>query len=377
MKGDERGRKGMKGIKIICRRILFILARDLEMSDSETGIRIGLIDGKFMDGREHKKKVMKGIKDFLSPRRDWKRAPKLVVVQVGNDPASTIYIKHKMRACLEVGIDFEKKEYDIDISEDKLISEIVGLNEDDGIDGYIIQLPLPANINVDRVVENVDPNKDIDCFHPENVGRLLCGSGGGGMGGGGEGGVRFEPPTPRGIVHLLREYGVEMRGKRVVIIGKSRIVGTPLSLMLSNEVTCGATVVLCDKWTEGIDSVTRAADVLVVCAGVRELIRRGTQIKKDAVLVDVGIHRVEVQEGGKRRIVGDIAKSSEIIDKCSMMSPSPGGCGCLTVAYLCLNLVKAFVNLHREGVDREGVDREGVDGKSGRVFCKDSDIIRL
>lgn len=352
---------------------------------------IGLVDGKFMNGREHKKQIMKSIKKFISSRRDWKRAPKMVVVQVGEDPASTIYINHKMKACVELGIDFEKKTFDEGIGEDTLVSEIVSLNKDTGVDGYIVQLPLPANINVDRIVENVDPSKDIDCFHPENVGRLLCGSGGESGDesrdesrdeSGGGSGIRFEPPTPRGIVHLLTEYGVEMRGKKVVIIGKSRIVGTPLGLMLSNEANFGATVIMCDKWTEGIDNITREADVVVACAGVRELIRRETQIKKGCVLIDVGIHRVEVVvddgNGGeivKKRIVGDISKSSEIVEKCSVMSPSPGGCGCLTVAYLCLNLVKAYVNLGEgEGCESKGCESEG--RKSGiRGFCRDRDVL--
>lgn len=311
---------------------------------------IGLIDDKFMNGKAHKAFLMERMKKFLDGKSDADRKPKMVVIQVGDDGASTVYIKHKMKACVELGIEFEKMSFDDNVSEEKLISNLIDLNERDDVHGYIVQLPLPKHIDVERVVMTVDPAKDIDCFHPENVGRLLSSV------------VRFEPPTPRGIVHLLKEYGVEMRGKKVVIIGKSRIVGTPLALMLSMETGIGATVTLCDKWTEGIDKITRDADVLVVCAGVRELVRRGTQIKEGAVLIDVGIHRVEYMNDEnvmKRRIVGDIAKSEEIVGKCLMMSPSPGGCGCLTVAYLCLNLIKAFMNSE--------------DG--GDTICKDEDIL--
>lgn len=314
-----------------------------------------------MDGRGEKKRLMERMKKFISEKGI---RPNMVVVQVGDDPASSVYIKHKMKACQELGIGFMKVEFGKDVSEKELIDRLVKLNLDDDVHGYIVQLPLPPHINVENVVSVVDPRKDIDCFHPENVGRLL-----------GEN-VRFEPPTPRGIVHLLREYGVNVRGKRVVIVGKSRIVGTPLGLMLSNEKTMGGTVILCDKWTERADEITRVADVLIVCAGVRELIIRREQIKEGAVLIDVGIHRVEVggegESGGsggsggnrKTRIVGDIAKSSEIVDKCSMMSPSPGGCGCLTVAYLCVNVVKAYMNLV-----------EGCDGGRGGGFCSDEQIL--
>lgn len=323
------------------------------MSGSNSdNFEVDLVDGKFMDGREHKKRLMAAMGSFIKDRGI---KPNMVVVQVGDDPASSVYIKHKMRACQELGIGFMKVEFGSDVSEKELIDRLLKLNADDDVHGYIVQLPLPAHINVENVVGVVDARKDIDCFHPENVGRLL-----------GEN-VRFEPPTPRGIVHLLKGYGVDVRGKRVVIVGKSRIVGTPLGLMLSNEATMGGTVVLCDKWTERADSVTREADVLVVCAGVRELVRREAQIKKGAVLIDVGIHRVEVvgNDGvSKRRIVGDIAKSEEIVGRCSMMSPSPGGCGCLTVAYLCLNVVKAYMNLV-----------EGGDGSKGVGFCKDEKIL--
>ncbi len=329
---------------------------------NEDNINIDLIDGKFMDGKAHKTFLMKRMKKFLTGLTKKTRftqvmKPKMVVVQVGDDGASTVYIKHKMRACAELGIEFEKMSFGNDVSEDKLISSLIGLNERVDVHGYIVQLPLPKHINVEKIVMTVDPAKDIDCFHPENVGRLLSSV------------VRFDPPTPRGIVHLLKEYGVEMRGKNVVIIGKSRIVGTPLALMLSMETGIGATVTLCDKWTEELDKISRGADVLIACAGVRELVRRETQIKKGCVLIDVGIHRVEVvNDDGvvKRRIVGDIAKNDGIVAKCKMMSPSPGGCGCLTVAYLCLNLIKAYVNT------------VGGNEKYGEsVFCKDKDILHV
>lgn len=340
----------------------------MNSSISDNKCNIGVEKGqmnKFMDGRMHKSLLMDSMKAFLKKKNC---KPNMVVVQVGLDIASSIYIKHKMKACQELGIGFHHLCFEENISEQRLVHELVLLNENKDVHGYIVQLPLPQHINVEKIVMTVDPNKDIDCFHPENVGRLLSNV------------VRFAPPTPLGIIHLLKKYGVDLRGKHIVIIGKSRIVGTPLALMLSNEVSNGATVTMCDKWTEGIDEYTRNADVLIVSAGVRELIKREAQIAKDAVLIDVGIHRVFIDENGegnregnreenrqKSKIVGDIAKTDEIIQKCGMMSPSPGGCGCLTVAYLCVNVIKAYMNQN----DMTDMIRTGkTDG-----FCQDSDII--
>lgn len=293
---------------------------------------------KYMDGKKHKALLINEMKEMIV-KNDIR--PKMVVIQVGNDNASSVYIKHKIKACDEIGIVCEYMLFDELMSENELLNVIDKLNKNSDVNGYIVQLPLPKHINVENVVTAVDPNKDIDCFHPENVGRLLSNH------------VRFEPPTPKGIVHLLNAYNIPLKGKNVVIIGKSRIVGTPLALMLSKEIggdggdggVC-ATVTLCDKWTENLDKKTREADVLIVCAGVKELIKRSSQIKENAVLIDVGIHRVKIEydDGSfKNKIVGDIAKTDDIVDKCKIMSPSPGGCGCLTVAYLCMNVINACI----------------------------------
>jgi len=288
-------------------------------------------------------KLMKGIvcKNILFDNlytfiNENKLKPNMTIVQIGSNNASSIYIKHKMTACEKLGIECNHLYFD-SITENKLIEEVQKLNDNNSIHGYIIQLPLPEYINIDKILPFIDPSKDIDCFHPENVGKLLNYNN-----------IILYPPTPIGIIHLLQQNNIQMRGKHIVIIGKGRIVGTPLSLLLSDEIKVGATVTLCDKWTNNIDNITSEADILIVCAGVKRLIKNSGQIKKDCILVDVGIHQEMID--GKRKIVGDIDMNDNIMTKCRMIAPSPGGCGCLTVIFLCINVVNAYC--HKKNIKK-------------------------
>lgn len=283
--------------------------------------------GKLMKGSIYKNILFDKLETFID---NIGHNIGMSIIQVGNNPASSIYIRHKVKMCEKLGIKCNHLQYE-SITQDGLINEIKKLNEDDTVSGYIIQLPLPDHINVDKILPFIDPSKDIDCFHPENVGKLLNYNN-----------IVLFPPTPIGIVHLLKHNKVNLRGKHIVIIGKGRIVGTPLSLLLSDEVKIGATVTICDKWTENIDNITSKADILIVCAGVKKLIKRAEQIKEDCVLVDVGIHQEIID--GKKKIMGDIDLNHDILDKCKLIAPSPGGCGCLTVIFLCINAVNAYCN---------------------------------
>ncbi len=197
---------------------------------------------KLMKGAECKNILFGKLESFINKN---KLIPSMTIVQIGNNNASSIYIKHKIKACEKLGINCNHLHFD-SITENELIKEIKKLNDNKSINGYIIQLPLPENINIETILPFIDPLKDIDCFHPENVGKLLNFNN-----------IILYPPTPIGIIHLLQHNNIEMRGKHIVIIGKGRIVGTPLSLLLSDEINIGATITLCDKWTNNIDDITK------------------------------------------------------------------------------------------------------------------------
>jgi methylenetetrahydrofolate dehydrogenase (NADP+) / methenyltetrahydrofolate cyclohydrolase len=289
---------------------------------------MGSIDNnsyKFMKGNECKNILFNKLKTFIDKHE---HNICMSIIQIGNNAASSIYIKHKIKACEKLGITCNHIHYEF-INENDLINNIIKLNNDDNVHGYIIQLPLPDHININNILAVIDPSKDIDCFHPENVGKLLNFDN-----------ILLYPPTPIGIIYLLKHYNIELKGKHIVIIGKGRIVGTPLCLLLSDENKIGATVTMCDKWTENINDITNKADILIVCAGVKKLINNEEQIKKNCVLVDVGIHQIIID--GKKKIIGDIDMNEGIVNKCNMISPSPGGCGCLTIIFLCINVVNAF-----------------------------------
>ncbi|NAW53795.1 bifunctional methylenetetrahydrofolate dehydrogenase/methenyltetrahydrofolate cyclohydrolase FolD [Vibrio sp. V41_P2S12T139] len=254
------------------------------------------------------------------------RAPGLAVVLVGEDPASQVYVGSKRRACEEVG--FVSKSFDLPASssEEELLALIDELNNDDEIDGILVQLPLPAGINTTHVLERIHPEKDVDGFHPYNVGRLAQRI------------PKLRSCTPKGIITLLERYNIELRGKHAVVVGASNIVGRPMTLEL---LLAGCTTTTCHRFTKDLESHVRQADVVVVAVGKPNFIP-GEWIKKGAVVVDVGINRLD---SGK--LVGDV-EYDKARESASFITPVPGGVGPMTVASLIENTMLACEQFHTD-----------------------------
>ncbi len=258
-------------------------------------------------------------------RRETGRAPGLDVVLVGDDPASHVYTRNKEKAANECGIRGELHTLPADISEEALLKLIGELNARDDVDGILVQLPLPKAIRSDRVLDAVSPAKDVDGFHPVNAGLLASGR------------PRLVPCTPLGCMRLLELAKVDLKGANAVVVGRSNIVGKPVAQLL---LAANATVTIAHSRTRDLPSVCRAADVLIAAVGVPEMVR-GSWIKPGAVVIDVGINRVDDgSNGGKGRLVGDVA-FAEAIEVAGAITPVPGGVGPLTIAYLLKNTVIA------------------------------------
>ncbi|TBH21897.1 bifunctional 5,10-methylenetetrahydrofolate dehydrogenase/5,10-methenyltetrahydrofolate cyclohydrolase [Thermus thermamylovorans] len=253
--------------------------------------------------------------------------PSLRVIRLGEDPASVAYVRLKDKKARELGLLSQVEVYPEDTPEEVLLARIGELNQDPGVDGILVQLPLPRHIRSERVLEAISPLKDVDGFHPVNVGRLWSG---------GEG---LFPCTPLGILRLLRHYGVALRGKEVVVLGRSNIVGRPLAGLLLRE---DATVTVAHSRTQGLPEVARRAEVLVVAVGRPHLVRRDW-VRPGAVVVDVGVNRVE------GRLLGDV--HPEVAEVAGALTPVPGGVGPMTVAMLMANTVRAAL-LRRHGPPR-------------------------
>ena len=245
--------------------------------------------------------------------------PSLATVLVGEDPASEIYVRMKGNACHELGMHSVKHALPAETTEAELLTLVERLNSDPAIHGILVQLPLPKQVNTDTILEAISPAKDVDGFHPCNVGRLVVGK------------PTFQPCTPRGVMVMLREAGVELAGKEVVVVGRSNIVGKPVALLCLQQ---HATVTICHSRTRDLPSKVRAADVLIAAVGVPEMIK-GEWIKEGAVVVDVGINRV----GGKT-LVGDV-EFAEASRRASAITPVPGGVGPMTITMLLHNTLEA------------------------------------
>lgn len=252
--------------------------------------------------------------------------PHLAVIQVGTDPASSVYIKHKERACKRANFQFTHIHLPNTTTTEQLIQKVEQLNNSPTITGYIVQVPLPPHIDLPQIISHIDPYKDVDCFHPENVGLMAKGY------------PRYYPATPYGVIKLLRQYEIPIQGKWVTIVGKSDIVGKPLQLMLSNEFKYAATTISCDRYTHDLKELTKIADILIVAAGLPNLIKDETWIKPGAVVVDVGINRVGTTKEGRAILRGDV-NFDAIKEHCSYITPVPGGVGPMTVATLIYNVM--------------------------------------
>ncbi len=259
-----------------------------------------------------------------------KRVPHLAAILVGENGASKTYVSNKIKACKEVGFQSTIINLDENVSQHVLINEIEKLNNNSSIDGILVQLPLPQQINEQDIVKSIHPSKDVDGFHPLNTGKLLTGN------------PDFIPATPLGIVLMLSHYNIETSGKKVVVIGRSNIVGRPISILLSQPGKNGdATLTVCHSRTNNIEQICLEADIVIAAVGIPNFIK-GNMIKNGAVVIDVGITRVpDTSKKLGYSIKGDVA-FDEVFEKCSYITPVPGGVGLMTIAALMKNTLHAY-----------------------------------
>ena len=259
------------------------------------------------------------------------KRPHLAAILVGEDGASQTYVGHKEKACALVGFKSTILRLAADVSQEKLLEEIAKINADKDIDGLIVQLPLPKHIDEQKVIEAIDPKKDVDGFHPVNVGRMVLGL------------PSFISATPYGIMELLTRYNIETAGKHCVIIGRSNIVGRPLANLLSQKSNPGdCTVTICHSRTKNLKEHTLMADIIIAALGVPEFLK-GDMVKDGAVVIDVGITRMKADTKTGFRLVGDVL-FSEVSHKSSFITPVPGGVGPMTIVSLLKNTLKASGN---------------------------------
>ncbi|WP_299757321.1 tetrahydrofolate dehydrogenase/cyclohydrolase catalytic domain-containing protein [uncultured Pontibacter sp.] len=257
------------------------------------------------------------------------KTPHLAAVLVGNDGGSVTYVNNKVLTCERIGFGSSLIRYEDTVTEEELLNKIKELNEDEGVDGFIVQLPLPKHINSNKVIEAIDPKKDVDGFHPTNVGRMVAGL------------PAYLPATPAGILELLKRYNIETLGKHCVVIGRSNIVGTPMSILMSKCSYPGeSTVTICHRNTVNLAHHTRQADILIVAVGKPGLVT-ADMVKEGAVVIDVGTTRVpDASRKSGFRLRGDV-DFENVAEKCSYITPVPGGVGPLTIAMLMMNTLKA------------------------------------
>lgn len=260
------------------------------------------------------------------------RRPCLAAILVGHDGGSETYVANKIKACAECGFESKLIRFEDDVTEAELLAEIKRLNEDDTVDGFIVQMPLPRHIDEQRVIEAVDPRKDVDGFHPINVGRLSIGL------------PCFKSATPAGIIELLRHYNIETDGRHVVVIGRSNIVGKPMAALLMQKGYPGnATVTVCHSATKNLADITRQADIIIAALG-RPGFVTAEMVKEGATIIDVGTTRVpDSSRKSGFRLSGDV-DFENVAPKCSFITPVPGGVGPMTICSLMINTLQAATN---------------------------------
>lgn len=275
-----------------------------------------------LDGKKTSEKIIRDISEQVEKLC---RKPCMKIILVGNSPASEIYVKHKLKASEKAHIDAELVRFDESVTENEIINMIDKFNQDRTIDGMIVQLPLPKHIDVDQVMNAISPEKDIDGFHPTNFGKMSLGL------------DSFRPATPYGITKLLEEYKIETKGKHCVVVGRSNIVGKPISIMLANDFSignCTVTLTHIETPPELLKKQCKMADIVVVAVGIPNFIK-ADMIKKDAIVIDVGINKVD------DRLCGDV-DFEPVSKKSSWITPVPGGVGPMTIAALLLNTLKSY-----------------------------------
>lgn len=284
-----------------------------------------LIDGKKIS-QQLQEEISAEVKKILAKGG---KQPHLAAILVGDDPASQSYVNNKVRTCEKVGFKSTLIKFEAYISEQKLLNKIEELNNDDDIDGYIVQLPLPRHISEQKIIEAIKPSKDVDGFHPINVGRLVLNL------------PTYVSATPYGIVQLLERYKIETEGKHCVVIGRSHIVGSPMSILMArNTNLANCTVTLCHSRTQNLKEFTLNADIIIAAIGKPNFVT-ADMVKDGAVVIDVGINRVDDNtKPSGYKLVGDV-KFDEVAPKCSYITPVPGGVGPMTIASLIKNTLLA------------------------------------
>ena len=284
---------------------------------------------ELLDGKIVAEKMKAELKLEAAKLIDAGTDPHLAAIIVGDDPASHTYVNNKEKSCKEVGIISSVYRQSASITEAELLTMIDFINNDPEVHGLIVQLPLPAHINPDKVLQKINPAKDVDGFHPVNIGRMVQGL------------PAYISATPFGIMKLLEHYKVETEGKHCVVLGRSNIVGTPISILMSRKANPGnATVTLCHSKSHDLAEITRQADILIAAIGQLEFVK-ADMVKKGAVVIDVGMHRVPSDETKSGfRLKGDV-DFNEVSRKASMITPVPGGVGLMTIVSLLHNTIKA------------------------------------
>ena len=276
---------------------------------------------KILDGKLVSQRIKNELKEKVADMKEKGVSVGLAVVIVGDDPASRIYVNSKKKACEEIGIYSEEHALPKATSEQELLALVDKLNHDDKIDGILVQLPLPSHIDEKKIINAIDPKKDVDAFHPVNVGKIMIGD------------FDFLPCTPAGVMELIAESGIEISGKNCVVIGRSNIVGKPQAMLLLHK---NGTVTICHSKTKNLKEKTKQADILIAAVGKPNFIT-GDMIKEGAVVIDVGINRI-----AEKKLVGDVDfESAEKV--AGAITPVPGGVGPMTIAMLMKNTVKAAI----------------------------------
>lgn len=273
-----------------------------------------------IDGKAISLQIKDELRDKVTFMKSQGKEVTLAVIQVGTDPASCVYVNNKKKACEYIGIRSLSYELPESISEEELLSLLDELNEREDVNGILVQLPLPGHLEEEKILNRIDPGKDVDGFHPMNVGALCIGKKG------------FVSCTPAGVIELLKRSNISIEGKKCVVVGRSNIVGKPMALLLLRE---NATVTIAHSRTKDLQAVTKEADILVVAVGKPKMIT-ADYVKEGAVVIDVGIHR-----DANNKLCGDV-DFEDVVEKCSAITPVPGGVGPMTIAMLMKNVVEQF-----------------------------------
>ena len=286
---------------------------------------------QLLDGKATSQQIREELRIAVEERKkNGQKVPNLVAVLVGNDGGSLTYVNAKVKACEQIGFEGGLIQYDETVTEEELLAKVHELNNDDNIDGFIVQLPLPKHVDELKVTQAIDPLKDVDGFHPENLGKMVLNLPG------------FLPATPAGIIELLKRYNIETEGKDCVVIGRSNIVGMPLSIMLARSTNPGnCTVTLTHSRTKNLKEKVAQADIIIAAIGKPEFVT-ADMVKEGAVVIDVGTTRVP--DSSKKNgwaLKGDV-KFDEVAEKCSFITPVPGGVGPMTIASLMINTLKSM-----------------------------------